>query len=302
MELLHLSYFQAVARLEHVTRAAEELGISQPVLSKAINRLERELGVPLFDRQGRGIRLNRFGAAFLDHVERVFRELDAATGELSDLAGMERGTVSLAAGALHWLPDVLRPFIAAHPAVRFQLTQQSMAELRHLLETGAVDLCFVPAAPESATLRWRHLQTEEVFLVVPSGHRLAGRPSVALRELGQEEMVLGRPGDCLREVMDGYFREAGLVPRVACEADEPAAVEDFVAAGLGVAFVPGLEKPLSRHEMTSWVRITEPRCLFTMGMAWNEARYLSQAAGAFREHVVAHFAGRSSTTPLSTGS
>ena len=295
MELRELSYFRTVARLEHMTRAAQELGVAQPVLSKAIGRLEREVGVPLFDRQGRGIRLNQLGAAFLAHVDRIFAELTTATDEIRDLAGLEQGTVSLAAGALHWLPEVLRPFIAAHPAVRCQLAQRSMAELHRLLEAGTVDLCFIPSAPAGPALHWRHLETAEVFLVVPAGHRLAGRASVALREVAGDQMVLGKPGDVLRETMGGYFRQADVAPRVACEADEPAAVEDFVAAGLGVAFIPSLPKPLPSHDMTSWVRISEPRCELTVGIAWNEARYLSQAARAFREHVVAHFAAKAET-------
>jgi DNA-binding transcriptional LysR family regulator len=297
MELLQLTYFQVVARLEHMTRAAGELNITQPSLSKAINRLEREIGVPLFDRQGRGIRLNQYGARFLEHVEQVFRQLNAATDEIPDTAGMDYATVSLAAGALHWLPDVLRPFQAAHPAVRFRLFQRSLAELHQLLETGETDFCFVPAAPSAPSapampvVHWHHLRTEDIFLVVPSSHRFAGQASVSLREIAQEDMILGKRGDVLREIMEGYFRQVGFTPRVACEADEPAAVEDYVAAALGVAFIPGMIRPLPNHDMTSWVRITEPTCQLTMGIAWNELRYLSQAAHAFRRQVMEYYAG-----------
>lgn len=290
MELLQLSYFRVVARLEHMTRAAEELNVTQPSLSKAIARLEREVGVPLFDRQGRGIRLNQFGEVFLRHANQVFRELTVATDEIQSLAGLDHGTVSMAAGALHWLPDVLRPFQAAHPSIRFRLFARSLTELHRLLDTGDIDFGFVPTPPTMPGIQWRHLQTEQIFLVVPVRHRLAGHDSVTLQELAGDEMILGKPGDVLREIMDGYFRQARFTPRVACEADEPAAVEDYVAAGLGVAFIPDLLKPLPHSDKTSWVRITEPVCQLTVGMAWNESRYLSQAARAFREHTIAHFA------------
>lgn len=273
--------------------AAGELNIIQTALSEAIKRLESEVGVPQFDRQRRGIRLNGIGVAFRAHVERVFRALETATDEIPDLAGLEQGVVSLAAGAFHWLPDVLRPFKADHPEVRCHRFRRSLAELCRLLETGAIDCCFVPAATVAPTLGWRHLHTDEVSLVVPSRHRLAGRPAVALRDVSQDEMVLGGPGDVLREIMDGYFRRAGFVPRVACEADEPAAVEDFVAPVFGVALIPGLPKPHPSHDVTSWIRITEPRCLLTVGIAGNESRYLSRTARAFREHVIAFVAARS---------
>jgi DNA-binding transcriptional LysR family regulator len=290
MELSALAWFRAVARLEHMTRAAEELGITQSSLSRAIRRLEREVGVPLFHRRGRGLQLNQYGAAFLARVERVFRELDAATDELRDLAGLDRGVVSMAAGALHWLPGVLRPFQAAHPAVRFRLVQRSLAELHRALESGELDFCFVPAAVAAPAIRWHHLQTAPIALLVPASHRLADRGHVALRDLAEEELILGKPGDVLREIMDGYFRQVGIAPRVACEADEPGAIEDYVVAGFGIALIPGLLKPTPDHALTRRVRLVEPDCTLTVGIAWNETRYLSAAARTFRQHVIALYA------------
>lgn len=289
MELLQLTYFRVVARLEHMTRAAEELNVTQPALSRAIARLEREVGVPLFDRRGRGLRLTQYGAAFLGHVDRVFQELDDATAELRDLGGLERGSVSLAAGALHWLPGLLEPFLATHPEVRFRLARRSLPELVRLVEDGEVDYGFLPNVPLSARTTWHHLRTAPVELMVPSAHRLAGRATVALSDLAGEEMIMGKPGDILREVMDGYFRQVGIRPRITSEVDEPAAVEDFVAAGLGVAFIPLLLKPTPPHGLTARVAITNPPCELSLGLAWNTDRYLSLAARAFRDHAVSQF-------------
>lgn len=289
MELLQLAHFRVVAQLEHMTRAAEVLHVTQPSLSRSISRLERELGVPLFDRRGRGLRLTQYGAAFLGHVDRVFQELDDAAAELRDLGGLERGSVSIAAGALHWLPEVLEPFLAVHPEVRFRLARQSLPDLVRVVEDGEVDYSFLPGVPPNARTTWRHLRTAPIMLMVPPSHRLAGRETIALGELAGEEMILGKPGDILREVMDGYFRQVGLRPRVASEVDEPAAVEDFVAAGLGVAFIPSLLPPMT-HGLTARVAIIDPPCELTLGLAWNTDRYLSLAARAFRDHVVSYFA------------
>lgn len=298
MELSQLAAFRAVARLEHMTRAAEELDVTQPSLSRAISRLEREVGVPLFNRHGRGLRLNQFGAAFLSHVDQIFRELDAATGELRDMGGLEQGYVSLAAGALHWLPEVLQPFLTTYPEVRFRLAQRSFPEMTRLLEDGEIDFCILPAPALAPRTHWERLRTAPIFAVVPASHRLAGRIGVRLDELGGEEMILGKPGDVLREVMDGYFRQTGITPQVACEADEPGAVEDYVAAGLGVAFIPGLPTPTPRDGLTVWVPVTDPPCELTVGIAWNQDRYLSLAARAFRRHISAFFAAtRSDASP-----
>lgn len=290
MELLQLAHFRVVARLEHMTRAAEELNVTQPSLSRTIARLEREVGVPLFDRRGRGLRLTHYGAAFLGRVDRVFQELDDAAAELRDMGGLERGSVLLAAGALHWLPAVLEPFLALHPEVRFRLVRRSLPELVRLVEDGEVDYAFLPDVPRGSRTTWRHLRTAPISLMVPPSHRLAGRATVNLGELADEEMILGKPGDILREAMDGYFRQAGIRPRVTSEVDEPAAVEDFVAAGLGVAFIPGLLQPTPPHAQTARVAITNPPCELTLGLAWNTDRYLSLAARAFWDHVAAHFA------------
>lgn len=289
MELLQLAHFRVVAQREHMTRAAEELNVTQPALSRSISRLERELGLPLFDRKGRGLCLTEYGAAFLRHVDRVFLTLDDAAAELRDMSGLERGSVSLTAGALHWLPPLLEPFLAAHPEVRFRLARQPLPELVRLVEDGEVDYAFLPEVPLSARTAWRHLRTAPIALMVPASHRLAGRATVALAELAGEEMILGKPGDILREVMDSSFRQAGIRPRITSEVDEPAAVEDFVAAGLGLAFIPLLQPP-PPHPLTARVAITDPPCELTLGLAWNTDRYRSLAARAFRDHVVAHFA------------
>jgi LysR family transcriptional regulator, transcription activator of glutamate synthase operon len=96
--------------------------------------------------------------------------------------------------------------------------------------------------------------------------------------------------------MDGYFRQVGIRPRVTSEVDEPAAVEDFVAAGLGVAFIPILLKPTTPRGLTARVAITNPPCELALGLAWNTDRYRSLAARAFRDHVAAHFAAAAPDT------
>ncbi len=158
-----------------------------------------------------------------------------------------------------------------------------------LLEDGEVDYGFLPDVPLSPRTSWRHLRTAPISLVVSASHRFAGRVSVKLEELGDEDLILGKPGDVLRETMEAYFRQVGIAPRVACEADEPAAIEDFVAVGLGSAFIPGLTKPTPDHGLTARLSISDPACVLTLGIAWNDDRYLSLAARAFRQHVIALF-------------
>lgn len=291
MDLLQLKYFQVVAHMEHMTRAAEKLYIAQPSLSQSIAKLEEELGVPLFDRQGRRIHLNQFGRAFLKRVERIFRELDEGKREVADLAGLEEGSIALAVASTQPLPDLLSGFLSRHPRVRFRLfQQQSLANVVQQLERGEIDLCISSPPIEKPGITWVPLLTEEIFLLVPAGNPLARRGSIRLIDAANESFISLKPGHGLRDLMDEFCKKAGFVPDVAFEGDESATVRGLVTAGLGVTFVAAQTLPQSLIEQSMvLLRIEEPVCQRTIGLAWLEDRYLSEAARRFQQFVIEYF-------------
>lgn len=288
MELLQLHYFRTVARLEHMTRAAQELHISQPALSKTISRLEEDLGVPLFDRQGRQIRLNAYGKAFLKKAEAALSLLEEGRREVADLAGMERGSIYLATSTLNRLSEPIGAFLAQYPKVNFRITQASMEDMGQLIENGEVDFGFTAMPIEQPGICALPVLNEEVYLAVPSGHRLAERDSICLSEVAYEPFIGYKEGYPFRKMNDAFCRAAGFRPNVVCEVDEPTAIGNLVRAGLGVAFVGACkgdaETPLIK------LRIDRPVCQRTFHIAWLENRYLSRAALQFRDFLVRHFA------------
>jgi DNA-binding transcriptional LysR family regulator len=290
MDLLQLHYFQTVARFEHVTRAAEALRVAQPALSKAIVRLEAELGAPLFDRRGRRVALNACGRAFLRHIERVFMELEDGRRELADLAGLARGTVTVAATTLLLLPDLLVAFRARHPGVNFRLSQASTTEMQTGLASGEIDLCLASAPIEGPAIRSVALFTEDILLAVPPRHRLAGRGRIPLGEAAAEPFISAKRGYWLRDLTDDACRQAGFIPDTICEGDEPGAIRRLVAAGLGVAFLPTSARRAGAGPEVAWLHITEPVCQRTVSLVWREDRYLSAAARRFRQAAVEYFA------------
>lgn len=290
MDLLQLSYFRVVARVEHMTKAAEELYIAEPSLSKTIRRLEKEIGVPLFDRQGRAIHLNQFGRAFLAHVETLFYELEEGQRKVRDMAGLEHGEVSLVAVSLIWIPDLLHRFQTLHPLVRFHLSQCPLAEIPRRLETGVYDFCFLSTPLIKPGIQWKSLLTEEILLVVPATHRLAGQEGVSLSEVAHEAVIIEKVGNGLRNLIDTFCQQAGFIPQIAYEIDEPATLYEFIKAGLGVGFTPMLMKKQASKQTLSCIHLTHPTCVRTLGMAWQEKHYLSQAAQAFRQFVIEYFA------------
>lgn len=287
VEWAQLEYFRMAARLQHFTRAAERLAVSQSALSRSIARLEQELGAPLFEREGRSIRLTPYGQRFLRRVERVMREMDEARREIQELADPERGEVRL--GFLHTLgvhlvPDLIRDFRSRFPKVSFVLVQNAAGPVFRQLESGEIDLCFLSPPVRREGVGWVDLKTEELFLIVPSQHPLAGRDRIELRNVAEEPFIALKRGYGMRTITEELCAQAGFSPRIAFEGEEVATVAGLVAGGLGVAMVPdfpGLEllgiKKLPVHA---------PLCRRVIGMAWIEHRALSPAAERFRRFVV----------------
>ena len=245
---LPLAQFAAVARHEHLTQAADELGMSQPTLSRAMQRLEAQLGVPLFLHAGRGIQLTAHGRALLEYAEQALSVLDAAGRELASAADAEYGLVRLAylksLGA-RLVPKLLRVFHAEHPHVRFQLTEASSQRMEELLRSGDVDLCLIAPEPVGAGIESLPLRRQEMRLTVSTAHRWAERGQVRLAEAAGEDFVAMNEGYGTRALADAFCRTAGFAPRVVFAADNIETVRGLVAAELGIALLPyeGVSRP-----------------------------------------------------------
>ncbi|MFF7726986.1 LysR family transcriptional regulator [Streptomyces sp. NPDC008001] len=283
MDLLSLRYFRAVARHEHISRAAEELRVAQPSVSRTIIRLEAELGVPLFDRRGRRIRLNEHGTAFLHRVERALAEIDDARREMADAAGDGPGRVSVAAETLLQLAAVLAAFQEQRPGVKVRLFQTTVESMRRHLRSGEVDFALASqplAGPDLCSLE---LVREEVLLAVPRGHPLAGRERVAVAELAGEGFVSTRAGHWQRALLERLFAREGLTPRVVCEGDEAAATPELVGVGLGLGLMPAVARwTLGERSPVAWLRLDAADCHRTLTLVWRRDAYLSPAALDFR--------------------
>lgn len=285
MELLQLHYFRTVARLEHMTKAAEELRVAQPALSMTISRLEKDLGVPLFDRLGRQIRLNAFGRAFLAKVDVALTALDEGKREVTDMAGAERGTIYFVTSTLDRLSEPLAAFRTLHPDISFRITQASMNEMGSILNDGEVDLCLTSVPLDQPGIRELPILGEQVYIGVPLWHPLANRKSLKLQEVDDEPFICYKAEHPLRKMNDDYCHIAGISRNVVCEVDEPAGIISLISAGIGVAFV-GCCAPAPNIMR---IPIEHPVCRRTFRIAWLENRYLSKAANTFKDFLVQYF-------------
>ncbi|MGG1677983.1 LysR family transcriptional regulator [Neobacillus sp. NRS-1170] len=289
MELLQLKYFQTVARLEHMTRASEELKIAQPSLSKTISRLEEDLGVPLFDRANRQIRLNAFGKLFLERVDGAFLELNEGKREIVELAERSQNQITLAVSIPRVLPDLLSSFLKQSPDVKFQQVLESTNSMKRQLEKAEIDFCISSVPMEGDELVWEPLITEEIYLIVPPHHRLANRETIYLYEVKEEPFISMNTGYGFRNLTDEFCRQAGFVPNIAFEGDEPGVIGDLVRQGLGIAFVSELSWVHNLNPFSHKIQIIEPNCQRTIGLGWSKRRFHSDTAKQFRQFVIDYF-------------
>lgn len=294
MELLQLQYFIAVARLEHMTRAARSLHVTQSSLSKTIQRLEEDLGVPLFDRSARKLRLNEYGSRFLQRAEKAMFELEQGRQELRDLSSLESATLELAVTTASTLPGLLREFRKKLPAVLFHVQMLSRKEMVELLQRGEADFCLASPPVQGEDIECEIVCTDHIYIAVPEGHRLANCGSLTLTELKDEWFVGVKRGYGIRDLVDSVCQSAGFTPRYVYEGDEPARLISLVEAGIGLAFIPGTAK-ISRDNILL-IPVKDYRLVREIALCWHKDRYITQAGAVFREVVTEYFAGNNEKT------
>ena len=292
-------WFQQVADGVTVTEVSELERVTQSGVSRALARLEAEVGTPLLRRSGRTLRMTHAGSAFKRHADAMLHRLDDGLAAVNQLIEPETGTVALAfeLSLGTWLvPDLVSSFRTDHPHVQFELKQVRGELVTSVLDRGEVDLQISTVRSTDPTVKWRQLLVEPLRLAVPSGHPLAQRALIRLAEVSSEQFIMLRPASLLRQLCEDLCQQAGFRPTLGFEGDDLPTVRGFVAAGLGVAIVPALREgapdvvtgPL-RH-----VEIADPLAVRGIGLTWSTERRLLPAAELFREHVI----GRATTRLL----
>lgn len=244
MDIRHLSVFVAVAQEGSFTRAAERLLLAQSAVSTTVRELERDLGVALFDRSHRQIRLTGPGEDLLPRAIDIVERLRGLRESAAAAAGVLRGTVTMGlmtAVTLVDVPAILGRFHEAHPEVTVALRAagRGTSDLIAQLEHGEIDVALLATGTRlAAGLVGEVVASSPFVLVVPDGHRLAGRERVGLADLAGESFVDVPPGYASRAIVDAAVERAGVERTVLIEVAEIDTVAAYVRRGLGVALVP----------------------------------------------------------------
>ena len=292
MDTDSLRWFQQVADGTTVTEVSDLEEVTQSGVSRALARLEEQVGTPLLRRSGRILRMTHAGAVFKPHVDALLHQLDDGIAAVSQLVDPDTGTVALAFqhSLGTWLvPYLVRSFRAAHPDVRFQLTQVRDELHSAPLDGGRADLEIGTRRPHDPAVHTRQLALEPLRLAVPRDHRLAAEQSVQLADVAGEPFISLQPASSLRKLTDDLCEQAGFRPDVVFEGDDLSTVRGFVAAGLGVAVVPAPRagSPESASGPVLYLDILDAGAAREICLTWSAERRLLPAAELFRRHVIA---------------
>ena len=295
-QLTPLSYVEEVARAGSIRRAADVLAITASALNRRILALEAELGMPIFERLPRGVRLNTAGEILLHHIRGQVSDMARVRSQIADLSGVRRGHVSIACdqALMPWfLPRQIEAYRGAHPAVTFRTLVRDRESADRALADYSADIALIFEPSRFADFETVVAVPQPVHCVMASGHPLAARETVRLGECLQYPLALPTAPDGLRFLLEGVASRAGAQLAPAVESDSYEFLLGYAAAADMVSFqVPvGIPDSAARPELAS--RPVDARDIRPSQLCMGQlrGRVLPIAAARFADRLAAVFAG-----------
>lgn len=279
-----LPVLRALAGGATLTETAQRLGMSQPALSRSLNRWESELSLPLTARAGRGITLTAEGRALADAAERALDIMETTLEEV--LTRRDERPVRL--GALRSISGRIAPLIAdAETSVNLSVSEGSAGELLAKVEKGELDAAIIGPRPPGADFSWTFLTNQPFHLTIPVGHRVEGQDAVLLSEVASEAFVAMEARYTTRHFADELCKEAGFTPKIAVESDNSHTLRSFVAAGLGLCILPKMMAEAPGVSSAPIIRPNGELATREIGMVRAPRRQLPPHVRRTLHHIVA---------------
>ncbi|MEG0528142.1 LysR family transcriptional regulator [Amedibacillus sp. YH-ame6] len=291
MNLNHLYYFQVLAQSEHYTHAAEQLNITQPSLSHAIHTLEAQLGIYLFEKQGRNIRLTKYGKIFYEYVNKGLNEIEIGQKRILDLSSQHSGWIDLGfiyTLGSHYVPHLIRDFLSVqdNKDIKFSLKQGNTTEILQGLKDEKYDVAFCSYVENQPDINFLPIAQEEVVLIVSRNHPLASYDEIDLRMIKDEKIVFYDKESGIRPLIERLFKEVDITPNIICEVEEDSAVIGLVAINYGVALVPDIA--MIDNFAVKRIRINNPPHERYIYLATVKNRYLPPSVHTFCNYIIHH--------------
>ena len=291
MQLYYLYYFKVVAETENLARASTQLNISQPALSKAISNLESELGIALFDRSKRRISLSKVGREYYRYIARAFESIDAGGQYIERQRSMSENRVTIGTSITDLLSPLINAYYKEYPDSRLELNQYvyEAEPMKEHLRRGDVDFVLTELPVATDEVEQLRLMDEEVLLLVPPNHPLAGELFVRLRDLKEERFIVNN-SSFDRQVVIDYCRLAGFEPDISLCSNEPAVIGAALDAGQGVNLAPS-NLVFQRHDpnMALALRFTDVDVVRMLTIAYRKDRIFTGEAHRFFQFTKDYF-------------
>ena len=288
MNLQQLEYFKVIAETKNFTTASNILLITQPALSKAISKLEDELSVQLFEREGRNIKITKFGEVFLKYAESALNDIERGIEKIQDMKKNNDNVISLTStyciGAT-FIPFLISNFLNEHVQTKFNFNNQSTDEILKDLKYGKIDFGFfdnidqINSYPE---IEIALVKKEEYVLIVPKNHHLSNKEEVYLKDLKEEYFIVYNSKNHEKKI--SYSELMGYNPKISVEPTEASMLASLVAAGAGIAIV--INTPIINTNKISKINIKDELGYKNIYMGWNKNHYNSKVLDMFKEYVI----------------
>lgn len=291
LDFQSLEQFVILARTKNFTRAAEELNLSQSALSRAIQKLEDQLGQPLFERKPREVVLTDLGELLLERAKKILKLVEDTFSEVAE-AG-RRGRVRLGAIptiAPYLLPSLLGSFAEKHPEISVIVQEDTTEALIKSCSHGEIDLAIVALPIIAKYLEVQPLFSEELLLVLPTGHPLAAEEKIAVAAVDGYPFVMLSEAHCLAENISSFCRRQSVQPVTIERTSQLTTVQELVALDHGVSIVPEMARKIDLSNRRIYRSFSGEKPVRTVAMMWNSYRYQGKAFKALMEHLRQHAA------------
>lgn len=284
MELHQLRYFVAVADLGNFTRAAERCLVAQPSLSQQIQKLERELGRPLFERLGRSVRLTEAGRMLYAHAVSILASVEDARRRVSEESGTGRVVVgAIPTVAPYLLPPLIQRFKQDCPEAEITVHEDLTEHVVQESLRGELDVAVVALPIDEERLHVESLFTEELLLAMPAGHPLVEKRRITMQDIDGEAFVLLNEVHCLGEQIVRFCRQQSCTPAISCRSAQLLTVQEFVALGHGLSLIPQMARATDRSDSRVYRSLADNKPERTLAMIWHKQRYQSPLVQQFIE-------------------
>lgn len=287
MNLQQLYYFKRLSETKNFTIAAELESVTQPALSKAISKLEDDLGVNLFERYGRNVELTNLGNTFLKHVIAALKEIETGTDELKKLADLNNDIISIASThciSTYFTPFMISGFLMLYPNTKFQFINESTEEILNDLKNKKIDIGFyddIDSSTNYSNIKAFPVKKEEYVLIVPKKHIFANKTEISLKTLKDEHFIIACENNTNKKISCTDFINKANITSI--KPSETNMLIGLVSAGAGITIVPNT--PLINTNTLSKIKIKENIGYKTIYIGYNKESNLSEKTMKFIEYV-----------------